>query len=44
MNASEDSYSSTPGSFPMHGLTLVGVCSLNDPPRLKVDLSVEKCR
>ena len=28
----------------MHGLTLVGIVSLNDPPRLKVDLSVDKCR
>ena len=28
----------------MHDLTLVGVISLNDPPRPKVDLSVQKCR
>jgi sodium/potassium-transporting ATPase subunit alpha len=28
----------------MHDLTLVGVVSLNDPPRPKVDLSVNKCR
>lgn len=28
----------------MHDLTLVGVVSLNDPPRPKVDLSVQKCR
>jgi len=28
----------------MHGLTLIGIVSLNDPPRLKVDLSVNKCR
>jgi P-type E1-E2 ATPase len=28
----------------MHDLTLVGVVSLNDPPRLRVDLSVQKCR
>ena len=28
----------------MHNLTLVGIVSLNDPPRPKVDLSVEKCR
>lgn len=34
----------TAGSFPMHNLTLVGVVSLNDPPRPKVDLSVDKCR
>ena len=37
-------YENEPGAFPMHGLTLVGVVSLNDPPRLKVDLSVNKCR
>jgi sodium/potassium-transporting ATPase subunit alpha len=37
-------YDSQEGTFPMHGLTLVGVVSLNDPPRLKVDLSVDKCR
>jgi sodium/potassium-transporting ATPase subunit alpha len=37
-------YASTPGSFPMHDLCLVGVVSLNDPPRPKVDLSVNKCR
>jgi sodium/potassium-transporting ATPase subunit alpha len=28
----------------MHDLTLVGVVSLNDPPRPRVDLSVQKCR
>jgi len=28
----------------MHDLTLVGVVSLNDPPRVNVDLSVSKCR
>jgi P-type E1-E2 ATPase len=28
----------------MSGLTLVGLCSLNDPPRVKVDLAVDKCR
>lgn len=33
-----------PGWFPMYNLTLVGLVSLNDPPRLKVDLSVKKCR
>jgi sodium/potassium-transporting ATPase subunit alpha len=37
-------YENTPGSFPMHGLTLIGVVSLNDPPRPMVDLSVAKCR
>jgi len=37
-------YENVPGSFPMHDLTLVGVVSLNDPPRPKVDLSVNKCR
>jgi len=33
-----------PGWFPMHGLTLVGLVSLNDPPRPKVDVSVDLCR
>lgn len=28
----------------MFNLTLVGIVSLNDPPRPKVDLSVAKCR
>ena len=28
------------GWYPMWGLTLVGVVSLNDPPRPKVDISV----
>jgi len=37
-------YSSQEGAFPMHDLTLVGIISLNDPPRFKVDLSVNKCR
>jgi len=37
-------YSEEPGTFPMHDLCLVGVVSLNDPPRPKVDLSVNKCR
>jgi sodium/potassium-transporting ATPase subunit alpha len=37
-------YASVEGSFPMHDLCLVGVVSLNDPPRPKVDLSVNKCR
>lgn len=32
------------GWFPMYGLTLVGLVSLNDPPRPRVDLSVKKCR
>jgi len=41
---SASDYASTQGSFPMHDLTLVGVVSLNDPPRPKVDLSVNKCR
>lgn len=35
---------SIPGWFPMHNLTLVGLVSLNDPPRPRVDLSVKKCR
>lgn len=33
-----------PGWFPMYGLTLVGLVSLNDPPRPKVDVSVQTCR
>jgi len=32
------------GWFPLTGLTLVGLISLNDPPRPKVDVSVQKCR
>jgi sodium/potassium-transporting ATPase subunit alpha len=42
LNSSQ--YANTPGSFPMHNLTLVGIVSLNDPPRPRVDLSVQKCR
>ena len=41
---SVDDYMNVEGSFPMHDLTLIGVVSLNDPPRPKVDLSVNKCR
>jgi len=41
---SYEDYADQPGTFPMHGLTLVGVVSLNDPPRTNVDLSVSKCR
>jgi len=41
---SASDYESVEGSFPMHDLTLVGVVSLNDPPRPMVDLSVSKCR
>jgi len=37
-------YADQPGTFPMHDLTLMGVVSLNDPPRTNVDLSVSKCR
>jgi len=44
MHTKREAYENTPGAFPMHGLTLVGIVSLNDPPRLKVDLSVLKCR
>jgi cation transport ATPase len=33
-----------PGWFPMYGLTLVGLVSLNDPPRPRVDHSVQICR
>jgi|LauGreDrversion4_2_1035121.scaffolds.fasta_scaffold507617_2 magnesium-transporting ATPase (P-type) len=32
------------GWFPMWGLTLVGVVSLNDPPRPFVDVSVATCK
>jgi len=32
------------GWFPMWDMTLLGLVSLNDPPRPKVDISVEKCR
>jgi sodium/potassium-transporting ATPase subunit alpha len=32
------------GWFPMWNLTLVGLVSLNDPPRPGVDLAVEKCK
>jgi len=37
-------YAGIKGSFPMHDMCLVGVVSLNDPPRPMVDLSVNKCR
>ena len=37
-------YESVEGSFPLHDLTLVGLVSLNDPPRIGVDLSISKCR
>jgi sodium/potassium-transporting ATPase subunit alpha len=37
-------YAGQNGTFPMHDLCFVGVVSLNDPPRPKVDLSVNKCR
>lgn len=32
------------GWFPMYGLTLVGVVSLNDPPRPSVAYSVLTCQ
>lgn len=32
------------GWFPMYGLTLVGVISLNDPPRVTVPYAVQTCR
>lgn len=34
----------TRGWFPMWNLQLVGLVSLNDPPRPQVDISVEKCK
>jgi magnesium-transporting ATPase (P-type) len=37
-------YADIEGSFPVHDLCLVGIVSLNDPPRTNVDLSVSKCR
>lgn len=37
-------YANTTGAFPMHDLCLVGIVSLNDPPRPMVDMSVNKCR
>lgn len=43
-NQSYSNYADQEGTFPMHDLCLVGIVSLNDPPRPKVDLSVEKCR
>jgi sodium/potassium-transporting ATPase subunit alpha len=33
-----------PGWFPMNNMQLVGLISLNDPPRPSVDISVLKCR
>jgi len=41
---SQADYANVEGSFPMTDLCLVGIVSLNDPPRINVDLSVEKCR
>lgn len=35
---------STPGWFPMWDFALIGLVSLNDPPRPKVDVSVQKCK
>lgn len=32
------------GWFPMWDFSLIGLCSLNDPPRPKVDVSVQKCK
>lgn len=34
----------TPGWFHMWDLSLIGLVSLNDPPRPKVDISVQTCR
>jgi len=34
----------TDGKFPMYNLQLVGLVSLNDPPRPMVDISVTKCK
>lgn len=38
-NMTKDQY-----NFPMEDLCFVGIVSLNDPPRMYVDFSVEKCR
>lgn len=40
----KDFDSSIKGWFPMWNLTLVGLVSLNDPPRIGVDMAVQKCR
>ena len=37
-------YSNKEGTFPMHDLCLIGLVSLNDPPRVGVDQAVLKCR
>lgn len=44
VNEIQDMPSNPDGWFPMWGLQLVGLCSLNDPPRPGVDLSVESCK
>ena len=44
VDQSQEDYERIEGSFPMHDLCLMGVVSLNDPPRPMVDLSVNKCR
>jgi sodium/potassium-transporting ATPase subunit alpha len=44
VNQKFEDYERVEGSFPMHDLCLMGVVSLNDPPRPMVDLSVNKCR
>jgi sodium/potassium-transporting ATPase subunit alpha len=31
-------------NFPMENLTFIGIVSLNDPPRKRVDMSIQKCR
>lgn len=43
-NTPPEEYNLEKGMYPMKGLTLVGLVSLNDPPRPKVDVSVQKCR
>jgi sodium/potassium-transporting ATPase subunit alpha len=43
-NQKASDYTSQEGTFPMHDLCLVGIVSLNDPPRVGVDLSISKCR
>ena len=40
----EARYGQPNGFFPMNDLCLTGLVALNDPPRLRVDHSVEKCR
>lgn len=44
MDVKEYSKNGPQGWFPMWNLTLVGLVSLNDPPRVGVDHSVSVCK